>query len=69
MRPITSRDERELLARVEAEHGRETADALAVAMLPSVRAELAEIVARMGELVSEFPRLKSVRRSPGTVDS
>jgi hypothetical protein len=59
MKPITSRDERELLAKVDSEYGRETGDALAAAMLPSARADAERVSGRLDELVSEYPALKS----------
>jgi len=69
MEPIASRDERELLAKIEAAYGQATADLVAVAMLPRAIADAERSRERLDELVSEFPQLKSARPRPGAGDS
>jgi hypothetical protein len=62
MKPITGRDPLALLAQVEAEHGKQTADAVADVMIAQALAEKAELEARIDQLVTEYPALKSVSR-------
>jgi len=71
-KPIVSYDEQYFLDRIAVKHGDEAARAVEQAMLPlderiaALEKRQREIHARLDELVTEYPQLKSARSRPGS---
>jgi hypothetical protein len=63
-KPITSYDPISLVDQVEARYGPETAANLAAVIRRNLEAERAEHRARMDELVTQYPALKSIKPKP-----